>query len=67
MACGTKIICISKPLNKGTSNSCITQYAIIEIVHEFYAQSVIAVILKSFYKLNWTKLQVTVATYMKQV
>jgi len=30
----------------------ITQYAIIEIVHEFYAQSVIAlctVILKSFY------------------
>jgi len=52
---GTKIICISKPLNKGTSNCCMyANYSvcpIIEIVHEFYAQSVIAlctVILKSF-------------------
>jgi len=45
---GTIIICISKLLNKGTSNSCIyacmqiIQYTLIEIVHEFYAQSVIA-------------------------
>jgi len=45
---GTIIICISKLLNKGTSNSCtyacmqIIQYALIEIVHEFYAQSEIA-------------------------
>jgi len=68
---GTIITCISKPLNKGTSNSCICacmqiiQYALIEIVYKFYAQSNIKIHFTDLY--NWIKLQVTVATYMKQV